>query len=930
VIQLTRFARDYSENTGPAMPTPARRQYLDIKTRYSDALLAYNIGDFYEFFDHDAEVVARELHLTLTARTFGPDEVVPLAGVPVHAIEAYAVRLVARGYRVAICDQVSPPGRGLVRREVTRVLTPGTVVEPGMLAPARETYLAAIAVGRSDPATGLPRAVGLAWADASVGAFACAQWVADDLPHALQAELARLSPAETLVTEALARDGSPEMAWLHSYRLSSCPDDAFEPESARIRLCRHFNAATLAAFGCERLPLATAAAGAIVQYIERVNAPLLALLSDLRTYDTRGLVEIDARVLRALEVVEPNRMEPDSGQRGATLLATLDATRTPMGARALRRALLHPLRDRDMLDARLDVIGELVDHIRLRQRLGALLDGLGDLERLAARVTQGAAVPRELFALASGLSRAPAIIETLVGCTAPALSATRDALDPCDDVCELISRAVADPSEATGRRVRTGYSEELDALVASAGETRRWIAALEGVERERTGIRSLKVGYNHIFGYYIEVTRPNLARVPDDYQRRQTVATGERFVTAELKEREAQALHADERIEALDAELYTGLLDELAQAHQRLRRSASALAQLDLWLSLAEVAVARRYTRPELASDTSLEIVAGRHPVIEMARDGAEFIPNDTQLADLDDGSSPTRAMLLTGPNMAGKSTYLRQVALITLMAQIGSFVPAGRARIGLVDRIFARVGAEDDLARGLSTFMLEMVETAFILRHATERSLVVLDEVGRGTSSADGLAIAQAVIERLCSVSGARTLFATHYHELARLEETLPRLRAYHMEVAERDGQAIFLRRIAPGASEQSYGVQVARMAGLPVEVTTRAETLVGEKLAASARAPARVAESQATYVGENEDGASRAASVPLASAVAERELTLALASMNLVAMTPLEALNLLFSLQQRAMASLGMPAMPAMPAMPSPRAVMESESGE
>jgi DNA mismatch repair protein MutS len=895
------------------MPTPARRQYLDIKARYPDALLAYNIGDFYEFFDHDAETVARELHLTLTARSFGPGEVVPLAGVPTHAIEVYAARLVARGYRVAICDQVSPPGRGLVQRAVTRVLTPGTVVEPGMLAPARETYLAAVAIGRRDPATGLPRAVGLAWADASVGAFACAQWSADDLPHALQAELARLSPAEVLVSAALARDDTPERAWLRPYSLSSCADDIFDPESARIRLCRHFGVATLAAYGCERLPLATAAASAIVQYIERVNAPLLALLSDLRAYDTRGFVEMDAHVLRALEVVEPARAESGgANQQGATLLATLDATRTPMGARLLRRTLLHPLRDRAALETRLDAVAELVSRISLRQRLAPLLAGLGDLERLAARIAQGAAVPRELLALASGLGRAPAVVEALVECAATALGETRAELDPCAEARDLILRAVADPGEATGRRLRAGYSADLDALVDSASETRQWIAALEGLERERTGIRSLKVGYNKVFGYYIEVTRPNLARVPDDYQRRQTIATGERFVTAELKEHEAQALHAEERIAALDGELYAALLTDLARSHARLRRTVGALARLDLWLSLAEVAVARRYTRPELADESALEIVGGRHPVIEATLDGVEFIANDTRLDDLTEASgdhaAPTRAMLLTGPNMAGKSTYLRQVALITLMAQIGSFVPAESARIGLVDRLFARVGAEDDLARGLSTFMLEMVETAFILRHATARSLVVLDEVGRGTSSADGLAIAQAVIERLCSVTGARTLFATHYHELARLAETLPRLSAWRMEVAERDGQAIFLRRVVPGASDHSYGVQVARMAGLPADVTTRAAALLSQRPSP----PALVAEHPAAYADadEVEDEAVEAQPLRIGDGLASdaRELALALASVNLVAVTPLEALNLLFSLQQRARVNLGM----------------------
>ncbi|HEY7849021.1 MAG TPA: DNA mismatch repair protein MutS, partial [Ktedonobacterales bacterium] len=562
-----------------------------------------------------------------------------------------------------------------------------------------------------------------------------------------------LAPAEVLLADrahAHPEELPGEGDWLAGWTLTPCSDTWFEEDGARRRLRRHFGVATLVAYGCEHLPLAIVASGAILAYLERMNPTLLPLLTDLKTYDTAGFVEIDGRTWRALEVIEPTRVAPHHGGSGrqapATLLATLDATRTAMGARLLRRSLLQPLRDRAALEERLDAVAELHAHTAMRQHLASALDGLGDLERLIARIVHGSAVPREVFGLEGALARVPIIATALRDTSVVALARLRDDLDACPRARELILRALAEPGVGTGRLIRAGYNAELDTLAQSAAEARQWIAMLEADERERTGIRSLKVGYNKVFGYYIEVTTPNLSRVPENYQRRQTISTGERYVTPELKAHEAQVLHASEQIEVMERALYAEVLRALADSATPMRQTALALAQVDVWLALAEVALARNYVRPELSDDGCLEIVAGRHPVVEVATTDGEFIANDAQLCSAD-GAAPREdvpaIMLLTGPNMAGKSTYLRQVALITLLAQVGSFVPAAAARIGLVDRIFTRVGAEDDLARGLSTFMLEMVETAYILRHATARSLVILDEVGRGTSTADGLSIA-------------------------------------------------------------------------------------------------------------------------------------------------------------------------------------------
>ena len=919
------------------MIAPARRQYLEIKAEYQDAILLYQVGDFFETFDEDARIAARELQIVLTGRSYGTGERVPLAGVPVHAVENYAAKLVARGYKVAICEQVGPVGKRLARREVTRILTPGTVVSPAMVPAARDNYLVAVALAPADGETGgglpkRPARAGLAYLDASTGNFRCTEWPASERSaDALRAELERLGPAEIIVADVSQGGpaGSAESAgppWQASgFAVSACPAHFFDVEESRIRLRRHFRTPTLAAFVPEELTLAVAASGAIVAYIERMNPSLLSVIQNLSHYETGGHLQVDGRTWRALEVVEPAHgpaspatptapagsigLQGSGRSARATLLGILDTTCTLMGRRLLRRTLLSPLRDIEILEKRLDAVAELYGDIDLRQSLLAALDGLPDLERLAARVAQGTAVPREMHALRAGLTQSGELAHLLDNVQAAALKRVGQAIDSCPEARDIILEALGDmsaaPSGASGT-IRPGYSAELDAQVASIAEARSWIAGLEASERERTGIKSLKVGFNTVFGYYLEVSNANLARVPPEYRRRQTLVHAERYITAELKERESVVLHAEEQISELESHLYREVLAKVEIYQTRIRATAEAVAQIDVWMALAVVAADRGYTRPELSSGTELRIEGGRHPIIEAELpDGIEFVPNFTALDPLEDSDRGTRILLLTGPNMAGKSTYLRQVATIVLLAQIGSFVPATSARIGLVDRICCRVGAEDDLARGMSTFMLEMVETAYILRQSTARSLVILDEVGRGTSTHDGLAIARAVIEHLHDATRARTLFATHYHELAALDVHLAHLSTFQMEVVEQDGEAIFLHRVIPGASAKSYGIQVARMAGLPAAVTERAAAVLAEENTIVTALPHRVAES--TISAAYRAAQPGAIEVQLPQEVdSAKGVAVALASLNIAALTPLDALNLLFSLQQQALLAL------------------------
>jgi DNA mismatch repair protein MutS len=836
--------------------SPIRQQYLSVKRQYPDAILFFRMGDFYEMFDEDAELVARELEITLTKRDFGRGLRSPMAGVPHHAADGYIARLISKGYRVAICEQVSDPAlaRGLVEREVIRVVTPGTVVDPAMLAAKRNNFLAAAALSRD--------AVGVAWVDITTGEFACAQFPAADPETALVQELTRVQPAEALVEAARPshvsaprhtprhtheRDGEPappmsedgdddepaslaqRLATLDPrHSLTVTPWDAryFREDTARERLLEHFHAASLEPFGCETLPLATRAAGAILAYLQETQRGALAQITGLETYSVSGFMTLDAHTRRNLELFESGR---GGGIKGS-LLGVLDHTRTPMGGRLLRRWLGEPLLDLARLRERQDAVAAAKEQVALRARLAPILSHAGDIERLINRALQHIATPRDLVALANGLRA----IEEVAAATeeAPAgLARVAAAIHPLPELQELITRALVDEPPLTmaeGGVIRQGYHAELDTLIDAASNGRQWVADLERKERERSGIATLRVGYNKVFGYYLEVSNSQLSRVPEDYIRKQTLTTGERFITPDLKEYEALILNAREKSVKLEQELFAALRAEVAARWgEMVLRTARGLAELDTLLALGDVAARRDYCCPTLDESDTIHIVAGRHPVVEATQRDVAFVPNDTQMS-----TSDAQILVLTGPNMAGKSTYLRQVALITLMAQIGSFVPAESARIGLVDRIFTRIGAQDDLATGQSTFMVEMVETATILRHATPRSLVILDEIGRGTSTYDGLAIARAIVEYLHNnrSRAARTLFATHYHELVELARALPRVRPYTVAVAEEGGQVVFLRAIVPGGADKSYGIHVAQLAGIPRQVVRRAEEALEE----------------------------------------------------------------------------------------------------
>jgi DNA mismatch repair protein MutS len=813
-------------------PSPARKQYLEFKKQFPDAILMYQVGDFFETFDEDAYITARELQIVRTSRSYSRgNERVPLAGIPLHALENYVGKLVHRGYKVVIVEQVGEVGKGhdVVERAVTKILTAGTLSEPNLLPARQNNYLVAIAHGRTQTA--------LAAVDVSTGEFIVTWFTPDELPVALDAELQRLAPSECLLVEGGDRNAYqfPDK----TITITHCPAYFFQHEAAQTRLCRQFGVQSLEAYGCANEPQAIAAAGAIVAYLEKMNISLLSLLTGLHSYSTKNYMILDAHTQRNLELLQGTR----SNTVQNSLLAVLDRTITPMGARQLRRTITQPLLDLHTLDARLSSIEELYESPVLRSRLTSYLQDLGDLERVSGRVRQGTAVRNEVLGLRDYLAVIPQIRTLLQSCDAELLRTLSEELDACPEVGETISRSLMradeeDENGDDGRLIRPGYHAELDELFASIRDSRRWMVSLEARERQRTGIKNMKVGFNKVFGYYIEVSNANLKLVPDDYMRKQTLVNAERFITPELKEHEARILSAVERIEEMERSIYADILRQVAVFYPQLMITASAIARIDVLLSLAEVAVHQRYTRPAIEQGHRLEIVEGRHPVVEYALDGDVFIPNNTHL----DADERERIVLLTGPNMAGKSTYLRQVALIALMAQIGSFVPAKYAEVGLVDRIFTRVGAEDDIASGKSTFMVEMEETATILHHATSHSLVILDEIGRGTSTYDGLAIARAVVEYLHNEVRARTLFATHYHELSAMAGELSALRVYTIAISEDDQEhIIFLHRVVLGTANRSYGVHVAQLAGMPPAIIERAQTVL-RQLEAGKREPSFV----------------------------------------------------------------------------------------
>jgi DNA mismatch repair protein MutS len=765
-------------------------QYLRIKAEHRRAILLFRLGDFYEMFFADAEVAARDLDLTLTARNRGDPDEVPLCGFPAHAAQPYITRLLARGHTVAVCEQAPARGRGLMEREVVRVITPGTILEEESLEPGAPSLLAALAAEGDR--------FGIAAIDFATGAFRASEVRGWELARD---ELERLAPRELLLApdlppavDAACREGRP---WA----------TALLPEPAPVE---------------GELPrLAARAAGGALAYVDASYRRRPAHLRSPETYAPAGFLQLDAATRRNLELLQTL-----GGERRGSLLWVLDRTATPMGARRVREWLLYPLLEPAAIGRRLDAVEELAERVELREALRAALDGIGDLERLAGRVGARSAGPRDVAHVAVALGRVAEVRAALAGARAELLGALAGALDQLPEVAAEVAATLVDappPHTRLPGFIRPGRDREVDELRETARDARGWLARFEASERQRTGIASLKVRHNKVFGYYVEVTRPNLPLVPPDYERRQTLVGAERFVTPTLREHEARVLGAEERLRALEIHLFEALLDTVAAHHPTLARTADALATLDALASLAEVAHRRGYVRPAITRAPTLTIRAGRHPVVEAVAGGG-FVPNDARL-----DPEAEQLLVITGPNMGGKSTYLRQVALITLLAQMGSFVPAAEAEIGLVDRIFTRVGASDNLVGGESTFMVEMRETANILSGLTPRSLVILDEIGRGTSTFDGISIAWAVAEHLHDApEQPRALFATHYHELTALAAEKPRVRNLSVAVAEWKGEIVFLRQIVPGPAPRSYGVEVARLAGVPEPVVARARTLL------------------------------------------------------------------------------------------------------
>lgn len=887
----------------PSKLTPVFRQWHEAKQQFPDVLLLFRMGDFYEIFGEDAQVAARALELTLTKRRAGPGIVLPMCGVPYHAVDKYLAELIRQGHRAAICEQVEDPrqAKGLVRRRVTRVITAGTLVEDALLDTGDHNFLLAIARdgGR----------YGLAAVDVSTGDFLVtepaprARAEADDpaLPAtgpepadpgllAVVDEATRLSPTEILLPPELADNEDLRALLERNLRapVTVAADEGMAFRGPAEQLQEHFGVDSLRGFGCEGMPGAIAAAALALRYLRQTHLDGLPHLSGITTYSTEQFLVIDAATRRNLELTVTLR----ENRREGSLLDLLDRTRTAMGGRLLRDWLLQPLLDPAAINERLDAVDELVRDRVTAEDLAGHLREVYDIERLTARVTAARANARDLVALRESLHRLPRIVEVLAGTEAALLGRLRARINTLDELAALLDRALRDdpPVQITeAGMIRDGYNADLDELHDIASGGKRWIAELEAAERARTGIESLKVGYNKVFGYYLEVTHANARLVPEDYERKQTLVNAERYVTAGLKEQEAKILGAQERMQDLEYELFCDLRAQVAEHAATLLSTARALAAIDVLACLAEVAIEYDYARPEVDAGTAIEIVAGRHPVVERAPGQEPFVPNDA-LIDCDGH----QMLIVTGPNMSGKSTWLRQVALITLMAQMGSFVPADRARIGVVDRIFTRVGASDDLATGRSTFMVEMNETANIMNNATERSLVILDEIGRGTSTFDGVSIAWAVAEYLIREIGAKTLFATHYHHLNELEALFEQVQNLKILVREEGDQITFLRRIEPGGTQRSYGIQVARLAGLPQAVIDRAKEVlhtleredIGREVGPSQAAATRVAPTIQLQLFE-------AAPHPLAEAIK---------ALDPDKMTPLEALQALAELRRKA----------------------------
>ena len=874
-----------------AAASPLMRQYREVKRGYPDAILLFRVGDFYEMFYDDAQIASKLLSIALTSRDKSSTNPVPLCGVPYHAAQGYIAKLLKAGRTVALCEQVEDPklAKGLVRREVVRLYTPGTLIDTEFLSPGESHFLAAVVFSESMiPSTKSQSVIGLAYLDVSTGEFWMTEFQGAQAEVQLMDELARLEPREVLHPDSHTNVGSC-LSHLRGARLCAQPAATFNPKEAAQLLQAQFAVHSLDGFGCRGLTAGIGAAGAVLRYFRETQPT--ASLAHLRRIHTRwsgDAMHLDSATIRNLELVRPlgvgdQRLEQDQ----STVLSVLDRTTTSMGSRLLRDWLIRPLLDRSAIHARLEAVGELKDRIQQRVSLRATLRHVQDIARLGSRVTLGVVGPRELLALKQSVSALPELRSHLQPFGASLLAGVRESWDDCRDVHDAIDQALkadAPPSLRDGGMIREGYHAGVDELRKASTEGKGWIASLEAKERERTGIDSLKVRYNQVFGYYIEITKTHLSRIPPDYIRKQTLVNAERFMTPELKELEERVTGAEIKLLALEQELFEQLRVRLANEVPRLHAMAQAIALLDVLAGLAETAALHHYVKPLVDESSRILIREGRHPVVEQLSNDLTFVPNDTAL-----DCEGNRLVILTGPNMAGKSTYLRQVALIVLLAQIGSFVPATEACIGLVDRIFTRVGASDNLAAGQSTFMVEMIESAHILNSATSRSLILLDEIGRGTSTYDGLSIAWAIAEHIQDRRhlGARTLFATHYHEMTQLEGLREGIRNYCVAVQERDGDVVFLRKIVPGGADRSYGIHVAKLAGLPSTVIARAQQVLAQL------------EQPDTTIDDmsisSEKELSRT-SLPQPHPIIEE-----VKQIDLFSMTPLDALNRLADLQRR-----------------------------
>jgi DNA mismatch repair protein MutS len=849
--------------------TPIRQQYLRIKHQYPQVIVFFRLGDFYETFDDDARIASKELEIVLTSRGMGKGNSVPMAGIPYHAVDNYLARLINRGYKVAICEQMTKPGefKGIVKREVVRLVTPGTVVEPSLLKSKSNNYLVSLVIDGES--------AGLAYVDISTGEFSTTQ---SSLQRILS-EIDRLKPSEIIIGK------DSELSSLKiSSNISQVEDYSFDYDTSVKALLDQFGVASLDGFGCSNLPLSVRAVGGIIQYIRETQKGALTQISGMSTYSTESFMALDLQTQNNLDLFRSSH----SGQSEGSLLSVLDLTKTAMGGRLLRKWLGQPLLDIKDINGRLDRVEWFYKNSSTRLQVINLLNDTPDMERLINRIKSNLASPRELIALKNGLEKTPKIIEYLDGC----MLEQKDKVSIPTSIIELISKSIVDQPPAgleDGGVIKPGFSPELDEIRVKSTNSKQYLANLERQERERSGIKSLKVGFNRLFGYYIEVSNSNISQVPQDYIRRQTLSGGERYFTPELKEYESQILHAQEQIKELETDIFLRVCNQVASYIEHVLAIARYLAYLDVCSSLAEVSVRNNYVRPELNEGTSIVIKDGRHPVVERTILENEFVPNDTTLSNNSD-----QLIILTGPNMSGKSTYLRQVALIVLMAQIGSFVPSVSASIGIVDRIFTRIGAGEDLAAGKSTFMVEMTETANILNNATPRSLIILDEIGRGTSTYDGLSIARAVAEYIHNSPrlGSKTLFATHYHELVELAGVLPRARNLNVAVTEEHGEVVFLRKIVPGGVDKSYGIHVAKLAGLPKPVINRAREVLSD-LEGKNEKPIKSLKSKTVKEIEG---------MQISFFGQKPQLLVDLQNLNIDSLSPLDALNKLYELQKTA----------------------------